>query len=67
MVQQERLADGLDLGDGAFQVEGFAEDDLEDLLHVDAMAGAAEDQAGAHGFGESSGLQNEELAFTARR
>lgn len=56
LVQQQRLSDILDFRDGAFQIEGFGEDDLEDLLYVDAVAGTAEDETGAHCFGESSGL-----------
>ena len=31
LVQEEGFADVLDLGDRAFEVEGFGEDDLEDL------------------------------------
>lgn len=58
LIQEERLADGLDLWDCALEVEGFAEDDLENLLNIDAVTGAAEDQTCAHGFGESSGLSN---------
>jgi len=31
LVEQERFADVFDFGDGAFEVECFGEDDLEDL------------------------------------
>ncbi len=31
MVEEERFADVFDFGDCAFEVEGFGEDDLEDL------------------------------------
>lgn len=31
LIEEQGLADVLDLGDGALQVEGFGEDDLEDL------------------------------------
>jgi len=31
LVEEERFANVLDFGDGAFEVEGFGEDDLEDL------------------------------------
>ncbi len=31
LVEEERFADVFDFGDGAFEVEGFGEDDLEDL------------------------------------
>ena len=34
-VDEHGLADTLDFGDDAFQVERFREHDLEDLLHVD--------------------------------
>ena len=61
LIQQQRLADILDLGDGAFQVKSFRQDDLEDLLDVDAVARAAEDEARAHGFFESSGLSKMDL------
>lgn len=78
LVQEQRLADVLNLRDGAAQIEGFGEDDFEylgaggwlampeacvkevrggrHLLHVDAVAGAAEDEACLHCFGEASGL-----------
>lgn len=59
LIQEQGFSDGLDFRDRAFQVEGFAEDDLEDLLHVDAVACAAENEAGAHGFGEAAGLGDE--------
>ena len=32
MVEQEGLADVFDFGNGAFEVEGFGEDDFEDLV-----------------------------------
>lgn len=56
LIQEERFADVLDFWDRAFQIKRLGQDDLENLLHIDAVACAAEDQAGAHGFGESSGL-----------
>jgi len=31
LIEEQGLADVLDFGDGAFQVEGLGEDDLEDL------------------------------------
>jgi hypothetical protein len=34
LVQKEWFANVLDFGNGAFQIEGFREDDLEDLLLV---------------------------------
>jgi hypothetical protein len=34
LVEEEGLADVFDLGDGAFEVEGFGEDDFEDLGEV---------------------------------
>lgn len=34
LVDQKRLAGVFDLRDGAFEVEGFGEDDLEDLMDV---------------------------------
>jgi hypothetical protein len=36
LVKEEGLADVFDLGDGAFEVEGFGEDDFEDLVLVGA-------------------------------
>jgi hypothetical protein len=32
LVEEEGLADVFDLGDCAFEVEGFGEDDFEDLV-----------------------------------
>jgi hypothetical protein len=32
LVQKEGFADILDFGNGALQIEGFGEDDFEDLL-----------------------------------
>lgn len=43
----------LDLGDGAAKVEGFREDDFEDLLNVYAVAGTAEDERRLHGLCKS--------------
>jgi hypothetical protein len=31
LVEEERFADIFDLGNGAFEVKGFGEDDFEDL------------------------------------
>jgi hypothetical protein len=47
-VEQDGLADAVDLRDDALEVERFGEDDLEDLLHVDARRGRAEDEARVH-------------------
>lgn len=43
LVEEQRFADILDFRDGAFQIKGLGEDDFEDLLDVDTVAGAAED------------------------
>lgn len=64
LIQEQRFADILDFGDGAFQVECFGQDNLKNLLHVDAVAGAAEDEAGAHSFGEPSSLDYHVLALS---
>lgn len=56
LIQEERFADVLDFWNRAFQIKRLGQDDFENLLHIDAVACAAEDQAGAHGFGKSSGL-----------
>ena len=34
LVDEKRFACVFDLGDGAFEVEGFGEDDFEDLVGV---------------------------------
>ena len=46
-----------DLGNGAAKIKGLGEDNLEDLLHVDAVAGTAEDKTGLHSLGEALCLQ----------
>lgn len=74
LVEQQWLADVLDFWNGAFEVECFGENDLENLesmsaqsemegqedgfylLHIDAVTGAAEDEAGSHSFGKAAGL-----------
>ena len=74
LVQEQRLADVLNLRYRALEIEGLGQDDLEDLawlslwavpapwaahlLHVDAVARAAEDQARTHGFGKAPSLQS---------
>lgn len=70
LVEEERLADVFDFGNGAFQVECLGQDNLENLrlvstaaacyvpcglaylLHIDAMAGAGEDEGSPHGLGK---------------
>lgn len=83
LVQKQRLADILDLGDSAFEVECLGQDNLEnlldgkktsarpcsemtDLLHIDAVTSAAEDQAGLHRLCESFGLEGDLLLVFAR-
>src|SRR5579862_1658940 len=41
LVEEEWLADVFDLGDCAFEVESFGQDDFEDLLLSDALVTAA--------------------------
>lgn len=43
LVQEQRLADVLNLWDRTAQVESFAQNDFKDFLHVDAVAGGTED------------------------
>ena len=43
-IEQYRLADPLNLGNDAFEVERLCEHDFEDLLHVDRCGCRAKDE-----------------------
>lgn len=52
------LADVLDFRNGALEVERLGEDDFENLLHIDAVACAAENEGSSHGLCESACLRH---------
>ena len=56
-VHEYRLADAVNLGDDALEVECLREHDLEYLLHVDRRGGRAEDEGCVHCFCESFCLE----------
>lgn len=88
LIEKKRLADILDLGYRASQIERLGQNNLEDLeeryvskllretgrmsgpmtnlLDVDAVTGAGEDQASLHGLGEALSLRRDLLLLFSR-
>ena len=65
-VEQYGLANPLDLGNDAFEVECLCEHDFEDLLHVDRRGCRTKDERRVHRLGEALGLLCDLLLFVAR-
>ena len=64
-VEQYGLADPLNLGNDAFEVERLCEHDFKDLLHVDRRGRRAKDERCVHRFSEALGLLCDLLLFVA--
>ena len=65
-IEQQGLAGTFDLRDGALQIKRLCQEHLEDLLHVDRVAGGAKNQWSLHGLAEPSSLFCDFVLFLSR-